>query len=441
MNAQKLGICPMQRWIFALILPSLLLTLGVLPIQIQAAERELVILTTFSREPLLPLVEEFSRRYQGVEVQIIHRRAQSSVQLLNKSYIQNIDLVLSSSPYLMHHLAQSGKLVTLPEPMQTPEWLKPYALPITDQVATIGYSGAGLVWNQDYLKTHQLPEPKQFSDLAKPIYFGHVTMSTPARSGTTQMMVESILAKYGWQKGWEILLRVGANLATASARSFGVSDYIANGQFGVGPTIDSYALILGRKLDYVQFVYDESFTLMPTYVAQVRQNHNDQYAKAFIELLMSSAVQTNMEGNDFAKHSVQDKSLFNEHFTRLPMGSIIRREECINALFDLAITKQLPQLKDTLLAVLEAKVQFARRPSVLAKIGQIEHTVFTMPISEQEVDALAMQITPNSELSEEELAESAMLLAEKGHEWQTRLEKQLEQANQQLKMLLAEEAQ
>ncbi|MFG0604955.1 ABC transporter substrate-binding protein [Vibrio mimicus] len=431
----------MQRWIFALILPSLLLSFGVLQAPVHAAERELVILTTFSREPLLPLVEEFSRRYQGVEVQIIHRRAQSSVQLLNKSYIQNIDLVLSSSPYLMQHLAQSGKLVTLPEPMQTPEWLKPYALPITEQVATIGYSGAGLVWNQDYLKTHQLPEPKQFSDLAKPIYFGHVTMSTPARSGTTQMMVESILAKYGWQKGWDILLRVGANLATASARSFGVSDYIANGQFGVGPTIDSYALILGRKLDYVQFVYDESFTLMPTYVAQVRQNHNDQYAKAFIELLMSSSVQSNMEGNDFAKHSVQDKSLFNEYFTRLPMGSIIRREECVNTLFDLAITKQLPQLKDTLLAVLEAKAQFARRSSVLAKIAQIEHTVFTMPITEQEVDALAAQLSPPAELSEEQQAEHAMLLAEKGHEWQTRLEKQLEQANQQLKILLAEEAQ
>lgn len=107
----------------------------------------------------------------------------------------------------------------------------------------------------------------------------------------------------------------------------------------------------------------------------------------------------------------------------------------------MAITKQLPQLKDTLLAVLEAKAQFARRPSVLAKIEQIERTVFTMPITEQEVDALAIQIAPNSALSEEQQAESAMLLAEKGHEWQMRLEKQLEQANQELKILLAEEAQ
>lgn len=74
----------MPRWIFAFIMPCLLLSLGV-STQAQAAERELVILTTFSREPLLPLVEEFSRRYQGIEVQIIHRRAQSSVQLLNKA--------------------------------------------------------------------------------------------------------------------------------------------------------------------------------------------------------------------------------------------------------------------------------------------------------------------------------------------------------------------
>lgn len=100
------------------------------------------------------------------------------------------------------------------------------------------------MWNQDYLKTHQLPEPKQFSDLAKIGLFWachHEYTSTlwhHADDGgkhTGQIWLA---------KGWEILLRVGANLATASARSFGVSDYIANGQFAVGPTIDSYALIL-----------------------------------------------------------------------------------------------------------------------------------------------------------------------------------------------------
>lgn len=138
-----------------------------------AQEKELVILTTFSREPLLPLIDEFSKQYQDVDVQVVHRRAQSSVQMLSKSYIQNIDIVLSSSPYLMQHLAENGRLTTLPERFQAPEWLRPYMLPPAGQVVTIGYSGAGIVWNRDYLQTHQLPKPKQFSDLTSPVYFGH----------------------------------------------------------------------------------------------------------------------------------------------------------------------------------------------------------------------------------------------------------------------------
>ncbi|WP_217534274.1 ABC transporter substrate-binding protein [Vibrio metschnikovii] len=423
----------MHRWIL------LCLILGVIPFStaLQASERKLVILTTFSREPLLPLVEEFNRRYNNVEVQIIHRRSQSSVQLLNRSYINNIDLVLSSSPYLMQHLAQSGKLVILPKYMQTPDWFKPYALPNSEQVAVIGYSGAGLMWNQDYLDIHDLPTPREFIDLVDPVYFGHITMSTPARSGTTQMMLESLVAKYGWNQSWDILLRVGANLATASARSFAVSAHIANGQFGIGPTIDSYALIWERKLDHISFIYDESFTLMPTYVAQVKQIGNDKYAKAFIELLMSLSVQNSMENNDFAKHRIQDKSLFNSNFTQLNMSQMMKREEIINALFDLAITKQIPQLKDIMFGLLEMKLQFADQPLILEKIAKIESAVFRIPISEEEVNQFALRLSRTSD-SEELQAEQSILFVEKKHEWQKRLEKQLEEANQQLKYLLAE---
>ncbi|MCV5959067.1 ABC transporter substrate-binding protein, partial [Escherichia coli] len=124
-------------------------------------------------------------------------------------------------------------------------------------------------------------EPKRFQDLTNPPYFGHVTMSTPSRSGTTQLMVESVLSQYGWQEGWRILLNVGANLATISSRSFGVADYIAKGKFGIGPTIDSYALIAQRKFDYVGFAYDQDFTLMPTYIAQINRGKSDKLAESF----------------------------------------------------------------------------------------------------------------------------------------------------------------
>lgn len=402
-----------------------------------AQEKELVILTTFSREPLLPLIDEFSKQYQDVDVQVVHRRAQSSVQMLSKSYIQNIDIVLSSSPYLMQHLAENGRLTTLPERFQAPEWLRPYMLPPAGQVVTIGYSGAGIVWNRDYLQTHQLPKPKQFSDLTSPVYFGHLTMSTPARSGTTQLMVESILAKYGWQEGWRLLTNIGANMATISSRSFGVSDYVAKGQFGIGPTIDSYALILERKFDHVEFAYDESFTLMPTYVGLVKQQHNDIYAKAFIDLLMSKAVQTNMDSNDFAKHGLSDNSLFNDRFTRLSVATLIQREDCMNLLFDLMISKRLPALKDTWLSLINARKHYQDNPQVLAQIKQIEQQIFSVQISEKELDAVVNQISPLADVSDDsQQAAKTMLLTELSHLWKKQIDANQQQANEQLKSLL-----
>ncbi|EPZ8233981.1 ABC transporter substrate-binding protein [Vibrio fluvialis] len=443
MNAQNLGIYRFVRGIRSglrlrhmMVLGSLMSSLAV------GSERELVILTTFSREPLLPLIEEFTRQYEGVDVQIVHRRAQSSVQLLNKSYINNIDLVLSSSPYLMQQLAESGRLAILPDRFQTPDWLHPFVLPPTNKVVTIGYSGAGVTWNKDYLAAHHLPTPKTFADLANPVFFGHVTMSTPARSGTTQLMVESVLKKYGWEAGWRLLMNVGANLGTVSSRSFGVSDYIARGQFGAGPTIDSYALILERKFPHVSFAYDDAFTLMPTYVAQVSQKQNDVYAKAFIDLLMSKGVQANMDANDFSKHGVNDDSLFSDSFTRLSMATMMRREECMNLLFDLAITKRLPALKDTWLMIINAREQFKSQPEVLARLQQIERSLFSVPITESALDGVINSIYPLADEQDTELqANKAMLLAKLSHEWKKQLEVSLNRANADIKQLLRESGQ
>ncbi len=438
MNAQFLRFLASISHLLSIISRTVVLGITLLSASLtNAQEKELVILTTFSREPLLPLIDEFSKQYQDVDVQVVHRRAQSSVQMLSKSYIQNIDIVLSSSPYLMQHLAENGRLTTLPERFQAPEWLRPYMLPPAGQVVTIGYSGAGIVWNRDYLQTHQLPKPKQFSDLTSPVYFGHLTMSTPARSGTTQLMVESILAKYGWQEGWRLLTNIGANMATISSRSFGVSDYVAKGQFGIGPTIDSYALILERKFDHVEFAYDESFTLMPTYVGLVKQQHNDIYAKAFIDLLMSKAVQTNMDSNDFAKHGLSDNSLFNDRFTRLSVATLIQREDCMNLLFDLMISKRLPALKDTWLSLINARKHYQDNPQVLAQIKQIEQQIFSVPISEKELDAVVNQISPLADVSDDsQQAAKTMLLTELSHSWKKQIDANQQQANEQLKSLL-----
>ena len=69
-------------------------------------------------------------------------------------------------------------------------------------------------------------------------------MSSPSRSDTNHLMVESLLQQKGWIKGWETLLTTAGNLVTISSRSFGVADKIKSGPGVAGPVIDNYANLL-----------------------------------------------------------------------------------------------------------------------------------------------------------------------------------------------------
>ncbi len=65
------------------------------------------------------------------------------------------------------------------------------------------------MWNTRYLKANKLAAPKEWADLLKREYFGHVAMTSPSRSGTTHLTVETILQGEGWDKGWEQAARNG----------------------------------------------------------------------------------------------------------------------------------------------------------------------------------------------------------------------------------------
>jgi phosphoglycerate transport regulatory protein PgtC len=66
------------------------------------------------------------------------------------------------------------------------------------------------MWNTRYMNAHKLPAPRQWADLVKPEYFGHVSISSPSRSGTTHLTVETMLQGEGWDKGWTQMLQIAA---------------------------------------------------------------------------------------------------------------------------------------------------------------------------------------------------------------------------------------
>ena len=131
-------------------------------------------------------------------------------------------------------------------------------------------SGYGIMWNHQVLKKLGLPRPWEWSDLKKPIYFRKIGISAPSRSGTTHLIVETILQYEGWDRGWATLLEIAGNLATVTARSYGVPDGVNSGRFPIGLVIDFFGLSSQASGHPVRFVYPTATTLAPANIAIIR---------------------------------------------------------------------------------------------------------------------------------------------------------------------------
>lgn len=99
------------------------------------------------------------------------------------------------------------------------------------------------MWNTRYLSANKLPKPKEWSDLIKPIYYDHIGMSSPSRSGTTHLTLEAILQGEGFLKGWQTMKFISGNFKTVAATSFAVPDGVNSGDFGIGIVIDFFWFI------------------------------------------------------------------------------------------------------------------------------------------------------------------------------------------------------
>jgi phosphoglycerate transport regulatory protein PgtC len=171
----------------------------------------------------------------------LNRTSASLEQLLDTANAENVDLVLTSSPMLLQHLQEHQKLAPFSGAPAASQRLVPESIRATS--VAVAMSGFGLLINRSALTTRHLPAPADWDDLTDPRYQGALLMSSPSRSDTNHLMVESLLQQKGWLKGWKRCWQAG-NLVTISSRSFGVADKIKSGLGVAGPVIDNYANLL-----------------------------------------------------------------------------------------------------------------------------------------------------------------------------------------------------
>jgi ABC-type Fe3+ transport system substrate-binding protein len=280
---------------------------GLLAAPAARAQQQVVIVTSFPKEITETYKKAFEAKNPGIRVEILNKPTPAGVAYIREAPANNKpDVFWVSAPDAFEVLAREKLLAKISNPNKdAPSKIGNY--PVNDpQGYYLGQAlaGYGLMWNTRYMKANKLPDPKEWADLTKPVYFGHVAMSSPSRSGTTHLTVETILQGEGWSKGWRQMLMIAGNCAAITERSFGVPDGVNNGQFGIGLVIDFFGLA-GKASGFpVEFVYPSVTAIVPANIGMVAGAKNAENAQKFINYTLS------VEGQEL---------LFDPKISRLPV--------------------------------------------------------------------------------------------------------------------------
>jgi iron(III) transport system substrate-binding protein len=147
--------------------------------------------------------------------------------------------------------------------------------------------------NTKLLAEKKLPKPKSWQDFANPIYKGELVMPDPSTSGTAFIAVAAIMQVYGEEKGWDLLKRIGKNVAQYPQSGSAPSQLVAQGEYAVGISWDQaiYSRIAkGFPLEAI--VPEEGTAFDLESVAIFKTCKNLEGAKKLVDWLGSKEGQT-----------------------------------------------------------------------------------------------------------------------------------------------------
>lgn len=390
-------------WLSALALAAIFTT----PVQAQAPQGKVTVVTSFSRDVTDPFKRAFERAHPGVTLEVQNRNTNAGVKLLQETRSNNqADLFWASAPDAFEVLKAASLLEAYkPQAQGIPEKIGQF--PINDpQGFYVGFavSGYGIMWNERYVRANRLPEPKEWSDLAQAPYYDHVSITAPSRSGTTHLTIEAILQTGGWDEGWKTVKAFSGNLRNITERSFGVPDAVNSGQVGYGIVIDFFAYSAQGAGFPIKFAYPTLNALVPANVGIVKNSPNAAGARAFVEFLLSAQGQEILFEptirrlpvlptayakapaglpNPFTLSAASaDRAPFNVNLSE-------RRYTVVDVLYDQLVSFHLDALKRVTKTIHDVEARLASRDNAQARtaIAEARALISAMPITEAQASS------------------------------------------------------
>ena len=104
-------------------------------------------------------------------------------------------------------------------------------------------SSFGILQNTRVQRLVGLPLVQRWEELADPALLGWVGAGDPRLSGTMNNMYEAFLQAYGWERGWQLLARIGGNVRQFDRLSSSTAKEALLGQVAYAFCIDYYGFI------------------------------------------------------------------------------------------------------------------------------------------------------------------------------------------------------
>ncbi len=377
-------------------------TLSATSVFAQSIGDKVIIVTSFSKDLTTPFSVAFEKKYPGTKVEVQNRNSAAAIAFIRETRSSPPDIFWASAPDAFEVLKKNSLL----------QKYQPKAQGLTDKVGTypvndpagyyVGFaaSGYGIMYNTRYMRANSLPAPKEWDDLKKPIYFGHVGFSAPSRSGTSHLTVETILQGEGWDKGWATLIEIGGNFQQVSDRSFGVPDAVNSGQYGIGIVIDFFGLSAKASGFPVEFVYPTVTAIVPANVGIIANAKNQKAAEAFVEFLLSEEGQQILLDPKIQRLPVRQSTYakapagYPNPITDKSLGAKVSfnadvsegRYELVNSLFDRVITFRLKELNAAWKAIHDTEKRLGTGANAEAKrlLAEARKLASSVPITAKE---------------------------------------------------------
>lgn len=151
------------------------------------------------------------------------------------------------------------------------------------------YSGAiGLGVNTELLKKKNIPIPKCWADLAKPIYKGEIESSNPSTSGGAYTIVAGLVALMGEDKAFEYQKAIHKNIVQYTRSSTAQAKNVGRGEVSIGISfIHGFIGEIEGGFPIEVVVPCEGTGYEVGGIALIKGARNMEHAKKFYDFMMS----------------------------------------------------------------------------------------------------------------------------------------------------------